>query len=648
MSKVELRILGPLELEVDGRRVPLRGTKHQIVLGALLTAECRRVSVSRLIDAVWGEAPPSTGGKQIRNAVSDLRNLLGASGATIRAVTDSYQLDVVDADVDADRFHRLLAGARDHQRAGDTARAVEAFRAALALWTGPALSGLDTAVLQAQAAALNEKRLTALEDCAQLELELGRHQSLAGELSAWAAEHPLRERIVAPYVLALYRAGARAQAFAVYERTRRTLAESLGLSPGPELLDAHRQMLREDTDTPPPRPAPAGPPRPVRDTLPPDLPYFVGRTRELAELLDAAAGGQETGTTTAGTAGRRVIAIDGMGGVGKSVLAVRAAHRLAPHYPDGRYFLDLRGHAADHDPLTAVEGLGRLLRADGVPEAEIPPSAEDRTVLWRQRLAGRRVLLVLDNAAFPEHISPLLADGPDCLTLVTSRRRLPLTVLCPARIISLDMLAPDEARRLFRALVGDRHPAPEPHLLDAVLRHCGHLPLAVSAAAARLRHRPSWPLAHLAARLADPERRLAELQTEHGGLAGCFEASYRHLCVEQQRLLRLLGTSPDRWTDAESAAALLGRTMAVAERLLETLVDEHLLELHGPGRYRMHELVKVYCAGMPELLGPPGRREGAHRRARDRAPRTLTAARLATVPVQPPPYSPHPPHPSAA
>lgn len=492
MSEVEFRVLGPLQLNVSGRPVPLRGMKHQIVLGSLLTAEGQRTSIGRLVDSVWGIAPPNTAGKQIRNAVSDLRNILAPSGAAITPVADGYRLDIGEARLDLHEFRRHLARARTHLGHGRKPDAIVEFRAALSLWTGPMLSGIESTALQAQIAGVNEGRLSVAEECIDLELAQDRHKSLVSELAAWVAEYPLRERMVAQYILALHRSGARARAFTVYEQARRNLADSLGLSPGPELLDVHQLMLREDSDAaapPPPsiRFAAPGPAAsvstaepagrttdaavPVPDSLPFESGHFVGRAAEIDALM---AGGTAPGT-------RRVLSVDGMGGVGKTTLSVYVAHRLADRYPDGRIFLDLCGHSRDESPLGHQAALSQLLLLSGLPESELPDSVEALVQMWRARTADHRMLVVLDNASGAEQIGPLLPAGDDCLTLITSRRRLTMTAVSPTRVVSLDPMSRGEGYALFCRLLGKRHPEPDLDEVTGILDICGDLPLAVVA-----------------------------------------------------------------------------------------------------------------------------------------------------------------------
>lgn len=600
MHEVEFRVLGPLELTIGRCSVSLRGAKPQIVLASLLISENCYTSIDRLVDAVWGADPPSTAGKQIRNTVSALRSVLASSDVVITPVADGYRLDLGNARLDLLEFHRHTARAHRHVEAEEQAEAITEFRAALSQWSGPMLSGIESDTLHAQIAGMHEKRLSVIEECADLEITLGRHKNLLSELARWAAENPLRERLIAQYTLALHRSGARAEAFAVHERTRLQLAEQLGLSPGPELSTVYQLMLQEDTvETARPRDAavisggpgpalwPEVAPVPVPESLPPDITHFVGRTAEIRTLLEA----------THHSEARRVLAIDGMPGAGKTALAVHVAHRSTHKYPDGQHFLDLCGHNPVLDPLDHRTALRQLLLWVGVPKASLPHNAKELAALWRARTCGLRLLLVLDNAASARQIRPLLPAGNSCLTLVTSRRRLPMTTWSASRLLSLDSQLPRvDGYELFCLLLGRQHPKPGWAAVEDILELCGDLPLAISAAAALLRRRPSWQPAHLSERLSDHRLLLTALQTEQGDIVTCFDASFRHLNTEQQRLLRILGTTEGVSNDVATVSALTGVPPHVTEHMLEELVDEHLLLQSHPGRYEMHPLVKVYCA----------------------------------------------------
>ncbi|GAA2795144.1 ATP-binding protein [Crossiella cryophila] len=349
--------------------------------------------------------------------------------------------------------------------------------------------------------------------------------------------------------------------------TARRLADALGLDP-----QARGRLLAAAVDDPV---SLAG-----RDDLPGDLADFTGRSAEIDRLLAVGDG-------------RAVVieAIDGMAGVGKTTLAVHLAHRLADRYPDGRLFLDLHGHASAEQATDPAVALEVLLRALGVPGDRIPAGLAERSALWRAELAERKVLVLLDNAASATQIRPLLPGSPDCLALVTSRGS--LADLDGAQVLSLDVLPEAEAIALFAGIAGAERVAGQRESVAELVRLCGLLPLAIRIAAARLRSRPVWTVAHLAGRLRDG---LTELSTGDRGVAAAFSLSYQHLTPEQQRLFRLLGLHPGPDIDPHAAAALACRASHATERLLEDLVDAHLLQQHVSGRYRFHDLVRSYAA----------------------------------------------------
>jgi hypothetical protein len=324
-----------------------------------------------------------------------------------------------------------------------------------------------------------------------------------------------------------------------------------------------------------------------RSDLPRDVSHFTGRAGELRRLLD------DVDDKTCAP----VFAIDGMAGVGKTALAVHAAHRLGVRYPDGRLFLDLHGHTPGHEPLTSEAALEKLLRATGVHGAELPDDPDERAALWRARSAGRRLLLVLDNAADAAQVGPLLPGTPGCRVLITSRRR--LVELDATATISLDVPPPDEALALFTRVIGDSRARAEPAAAREVLSLCGRLPLAIGMVAARLRSRPAWTVRHLSRRL--HEERLAEIVT---GVAAAFSMSYEHLAPDQRRLFRLLGMHPGTDFDVHLVAALLMTDLNEAERLLEQLVDLHLLQQPRPGRYRFHDLLRQHARATARIEEP--------------------------------------------
>lgn len=601
---VRFRLLGPLEVLVDGQAVPMRSGRQRSLLAALLVDAGRVVGVRDLVWRIWGVATPAGARETLHSYVMRLRRTLGTAGSIVRTHPDGYLIDVPDDALDLTRF---TAGVRAAAAAGgDPARVAALLAAALAEWRGDALSDVPSEPLHDDVVpALHEQRLTATEARVDADLALGRHQDVIAELADLTTRHPLRERFWAQRMLALYRADRPAEALRCYERARALITTELGAEPGPELRALHQSILTDDPALNPPGERRSAPEPLAHNDLPGDIPDFAGRESELDRLLATI---PAAGTTTAVV----ISAIDGMAGIGKTTLAVHAAHRLAARYPDAQLFIDLRGH---HDGLPAVEpvdALDTLLRALGVPGERIPASLDERARLWRAELTGRRALVVLDNAAGAAQVRPLLPGGAGCLVLVTSRGRLP--DLDTAATISLDVLAPKAAAALFAAVVGDARTgesATESTTVTDVLRRCGFLPLAIRIAGARLRSRPAWTVAHLAAKLADEQARLAELAVGQRSVAAAFTLSYSQLEPTRQRLFRRLGLVPGTSFDAYVAAALAECAPADAERVLEDLVDVHLLRQSEFGRYHFHDLLGAYARTAADRIDDAADRNAA-------------------------------------
>ncbi|MFI6207970.1 BTAD domain-containing putative transcriptional regulator [Streptomyces sp. NPDC051041] len=578
--------MGLLEVWCGRERLGLSGRKRQTVLGALLLADDESVSLNRLIDTVWEHRAPATAAKQVRNVVSDLRGIHPEIAERLTLAGDGYRLALDGWRLDARVFTERVARAREHRDQGRPAQALEEFRAALELWRGPALAGLESPVLRAQTALLEELRLAAMEERVDLELAQGHHESIIGDLSAWVAEHRLRERLVAQLMLALYRSGAQARALTVFEETRAILRRELGVSPGAELQELHSRILRSE-GRPPARTTPAL----VRNNLPNTTAHFTGRAHELRTLTDAARGSAADGRPP--STAPAVVAIDGMAGIGKTALAVHAAHELTPLYPDAQLFADMGGCAADGRPVDPNSALRTLLTGLGFPPSDLPEGLAERSATWRRILADRRALILLDNVADTQQILPLLPGLPGCLTIVTSRTR--LTDLIATCHLTLREMTSEEGRDMFGRMVGDQRPAAEREAVDTVVDGCGRLPLAIRLAAAKLRHRSSWSVAHLASRLARRRQRLATLEAEGGGLVEVFRQSYLGLSRAQQHVFRLLGQLPGDHIETSTVAGLAGISLAQADALLESLVDAHLLGTSTPGRYVIHELLHAYA-----------------------------------------------------
>jgi DNA-binding SARP family transcriptional activator len=620
---VEFRILGPLEVWVDEKRVSVYGPRQQKVLAALLLNANRVAMVNHLIDVVWEEDPPDTAVKQVRNMVSNLRRQLAGTSAVIEPATNGYVISIAEMALDSHVFSSSTERARGHAVKGQTAEARNKYSAALATWRGSALAGLASPALDPEISRLNEQRLFTLEEANELELQCGRHHELVSNLAASVAEHPLRERLVSQLMLALYRSGRQAEALTYYDRTRRKLSEDLGIEPGPELKRIHHGIVTNDQ-------AVAAPIKladvvvPVRSNLPGDTTHFTGREIELHRLLSLAVQGQ------GGLHGNAVAisAIDGMAGIGKTTLAIHAVHRLKDRYPDAQLFLDLHAHTPGQSPLTPAIALEKLLRALGLPPEQIPHDLDDRASLWRGQLANRQALIVLDNAVDAAQVRPLLPGAEGCLVMVTSRNR--LLDLDTASLLSLDVLPLEDARRLFVRIVGDDRPSYEPTAVDEVLELCGYLPLAVRLAATRMRHRPAWTIAHLVDRLRDQQQRLYELSSNDRGVATAFSLSYNHVEEDGQRLFRFLGLAPGTDTDVHATAALCATTRGNAEDLLEGLVDVHMVQQPEPGRYRLHDLLRTFAENLGVATGDEKERQQALTRLFDYY-LTATATAMNTV-----------------
>jgi DNA-binding SARP family transcriptional activator len=582
---VEFRVLGPVDALVGGQPVALGRRRERCLLALLLLEPGVLVPVPRLIDLLWGEELPDRPRKTLQVHVSRLRAALAAAAsdapASVVGGAAGYAIEVDPHQVDAHRFTGLVAQARD---CDEPATRAGTLRTALALWRGPALVDvLDEPVRWQVCAGLEEARLAALELRVEADLAAGRHGALVPELADLTARHPDRERLVAARMLALYRAGLRQDALAVYRETTRMLADEFGLEPTPALRALHAEILAD-------APALVAPRTPVRTWTPPtpaqlprDLPVFAGRTAELAAL-----------TAPGDVATVVITAVHGMAGVGKTALVVHAAHRLAARCPDGQVYLDLHGHTEGVATVSPADALDRLLRTLGVPGERVPPGVEERAALYRTLLADRKMVVLLDNAVDEEQVEPLLPAAPGCVVLITSRHR--LVGLDQVRSVSLEVLPADEAVTLLVAAAGRERLAGESvEALTEIVSLCGHLPLAIQIAAARLRANPSWSVRQIADLLAEEPRRLGELAVGRRSVHTAIAQSYRALADGWRRLFRLLGLHPGTDIDVYAAGALAAMPVADTTAALAGLVDAHLVGAPAPGRFQFHDLVRAFA-----------------------------------------------------
>ncbi|WP_249999617.1 AfsR/SARP family transcriptional regulator [Actinoplanes sp. M2I2] len=563
------RILGPLSVTVDGHDVAITAGRDRVVLAMLLLHPGRVLGVGTLVDAVWGAEPPATARGQLQTCVSRLRRSLPADA--IRSDPAGYCLTPGPGELDAAEFTRLVAEARARP---DPAL----YRRALDLWRGDAAAGIDAHGVRLAAAVLDQQHVAVLQSWAELELAAGHERDLAGELSAAVDRFPLQEKLSGQLMRALSRSGRQGDALAEYRRIRSALRDELGLDPGRELQELHAALLTGAAAAPAEQPAPL----PRIRCLPRTVGDFTGRVDVVRRLVAA--------IDEAGAAGPVVAVIDGMAGSGKTTLALHVAALLGDRHPDAHLFVDLHGHDAEQ-PLDPAAALLVLLGQLGVDAERIPPGLVDRVGLWRTELAGRRALVLFDNAASSAQLADLLPTGPGSLALVTGRRR--LLGLDGVHPESLAVLNPDEGLTLLARIVGPRVWA-EPEAGAEVVRRCGCLPLAIRLAGARLAHRPRWRVADLVRRLG--ESVLPELAAEDRSVASAFAVSYRQLPPAVSRVFRLLGLMPGTEFDALAVAALSGLSPDEALDAVDDLVDTHLLEEPEPGVYRLHDLLREYAA----------------------------------------------------
>ncbi|MFI6302925.1 BTAD domain-containing putative transcriptional regulator [Amycolatopsis thailandensis] len=617
---MEFCLFGQVQLILGDQLVDVGHRRERGLLALLLLDTPRPVPVERLIDLLCDDDPPKEPRRAMQVHVSRLRKRLAETCGDQVLLTSQaagYLIEVDPDAVDVHRFTRLVTTAR---RTADPADRARILREALALRRGPVCADLTSERLRRFLRdRLDEVCLEALESRVEADLAVGAHRELVGELAELTARHPARERLVAARMVALYRSGRSREALEVYQATAKELVEELGVDPGPGLRNLHSAILN---DAPALAPPPTGePPAPAQ--LPASLPAFTGRRSELAEMLDRR-----------GTDAVVISAIGGMAGVGKTTLAVQVAHQIAGDYPDGQLFVDLHGFTAGVEPVEPAVVLDRLLRSLGTPGEQIRRGLDDRAAQFRSKLAGKRVLVVLDNAATEGQVRPLLPATPGCLALVTSRRS--LTGLEHAEPVTLDSLGQDDAIELFARVAGRERVASEPlDVLAEVAGLCGRLPLALQVAAARLRARPAWTARHLAALLSDERTRLSELAAGDRSVAAALALSYRHLDGEPRHLFRLLALHRGDDISVPAAAALAGCDDTGTGALLEMLVDERLLDEPAPGRYRFHDLVRVYAGERALAEESEATREAAITRMLDWYLHTANAASALIVPCYP-------------
>ncbi|MPZ82021.1 MAG: SARP family transcriptional regulator [Actinophytocola sp.] len=594
-------LLGPVQVLVHGRTVPIGGPGMRGVLAMLLLEPNQVVPLDRMVDVLWAHEPPASARTMVQGYVSRLRQRLGAvdeggpDGAVrIATAPPGYRLEVDEALIDVTVARTLLAEARGTP----AVRRAGLLRDAQALWHGTELADLGGRL---SAPELTELRLAVLEARFDADLELGRHHEIIGELTQLVDEQPFRERLVGQLVLALYRSDRRATALAAYQRFARRASDELGMDPGPQLRGLHLRVLRDDTTLLEPSPEPVVAPR-VGVLVPAQLPRapsgFAGRDEELAWLHRLLPAGSDSPR-----AEPAVAVLAGPAGVGKTALAVLWAHGVAERFPDGQLFASLRGFDPQHAPMSADDVLTQFLLALGVGVEDVPAEIDDRASLYRSILAHRRVLVVLDDARDSEQIRPLLPAGSSSLVVVTTRVRLDaLVAWTGARLQVLGTLAADAAEKVIEHMAGGPAQGRDRELRRKLARLCGHLPLALRIAGARLTGGPQWSVAGLVEELADERGRLSALDLEEAdtSVRAALDVTYRSLRPELAETLRLLGLFPGTMIGPYPVAALCGIDVELARRRLRTLAGSFVVTETSRDVFLMHDLVRLHAHELAE------------------------------------------------
>ena len=659
---MRFRLLGPLEVRVGEEWRGIGAPKWRSVLAALLVDAGQIVSADALINEVWGDVPPARAANLISIYVLRLRRLMGDTNSSLLVTrAPGYLLRVTAEDTDALLFEVMVRDGRRAYDAGDPQGAAGLLTEALALWHGRPLADVPpTPRVEAEAERLAELRLGAIELRITAELACGGHAQAVAEIRRLLADHPLSEGLWLLLMRALDGAGRHAEALEVYGRAREVISDQLGVDPGTELRQFHAELLARDTETPAgtisagtvtarpgkrePEPAPprttaragrgaraAGRSGSAPAQLPADVADFTGRdeqVKRLCDLLSGVGARNDPGAV-------RIAVVAGAGGLGKTSLAVHAAHRVRRKFPGGQLYVDLLG--ATPNPLPAGDVLARFLRDLGVDGRDIPLDEDERAARYRTALAALRVLVVLDNARDAAQVRPLLPGTASSAVLVTTRNRMP--DLASTRLVDLNVLDDDEALKLFVKVVGEARPAAEPEATAELLAACAGLPLAIRICAARLATRSGWTIRAMANRLRDEHRRLDEMRAGDLAVRASFQVSFASLPastdkqgIDPAHAFCLLGLWQGPSISSATAAALFGIPEYSAEDALEILVDTHLLESRAPDRYRFHDLLRVYAAERATADLPAPEREAAERRLLTWYLRTADAAATAVLP----------------
>ncbi|GAA4529089.1 AfsR/SARP family transcriptional regulator [Amycolatopsis samaneae] len=583
---IELWLLGSIEVRVDGEVVEVGPARQRSVLAALAVDANEVVPIDQLVDRVWGDHPPQTARDTLYGYLHRLRRALsGITGISIERRSGGYLLTIDPAAVDLVRFGHLIGSAR---AADDDERALGFLDEALALWRGEPLAALDTPWFDTVRRRLEQDRRAAESHRAELALRNGRHGEMVSVLHQLAETHPLDERLAEHLMSALYLSGRHADALNHYQLLRRTLVEELGTEPNARVQELYQRILHDEPGFEQPA---AMSPIPVPRQLPAAPRGFTGRREELHHLDEIMGSSRESEL--------RLAVLDGPGGMGKTWLALTWAQTAADRFPDGHLFADLRGFSPTEVPTDPTTVLRGFLAALGVASDAVPSDPQAQTGLFRSLVADKQLLVVLDNARSAGQVAPLLPGSSRCMVLITSRNRLTeLLTRHSASAVRVNVLSDEEARQSLAARLGRARVAAEPDAASALIARCGQFPLALGIVANRAAAYPGFPLAALADELRDVTTRLAVLDDDNpaSSLPAVLSWSHNTLTPRQARVFALLGLAPGPDIGLSAATALTGLPTPDLRTVLRALEDLHLVEQHVPGRWRAHDLIKLYAA----------------------------------------------------
>jgi DNA-binding SARP family transcriptional activator len=595
---IEFGVLGPLAFRRGGLNEQIPTVMARRTLALLLARSHEPVPIDLMVEELWAGRPPRTARQALHVHISRLRRALGDQDR-ITTHSSGYAIHLNPGELDYVAFEQLVADAAN----AETPEAAKTLlHQALGLWRGTAFDGMhDMPSVAAVAERLDDLRLAAIEHEAQLDLDAGSHSTVVARLGHVISQHPYRERMRGQYMLALYRAGRQAEALEVYRQTYALLTDELGVEPTPALQQLHQRILAADPELA--RSGETVAARSTTDTwprpnlLPRSMAHFTGRSDQLT-ALDAIAVGDGASSPVA-----ILSAITGSAGVGKTALAVHWARQAIDRFPDGQLYINLQGYGGG-EPLRPLDALTHLLSELGVPFRELPDNEQAAIARYRSVLSERRALVILDNANAVAQVRPLLATGPGCMSVVTSRDRLAgLVALDGASRVQVDTLSVEESVALLATILGRPRIDSQSEPAIALAEACGRLPLALRIAAAALTDEPDRPLAdHVALLTSDNRLPLLTIDGDpDSSVRHALSHSYLRLTDDARRMFRLLGLAPVADLGIKSAAALAGSSVDEATKLLDQLRDAHLLAEHAPGRYQPHDLIRDYARELAAL-----------------------------------------------